>query len=136
MCCQLNYMFLFANKIKFYLLAGLVLLSFFFVADSSQAALNWGSSSSNATQTAGAAGITQATKLDAILSALVRPILGGVGIIFFLVFLYGGFKWMTAAGNDSQIGEAKKLITSAVIGLAIVTMAYVIADFIIKALEK
>lgn len=113
----------------------LVIGVLFLATSSSQAAINWGSTSSGASQLAGAAGLSQATSFDAILATLARPIIGMVGIIFFLIFLYGGFKWMTAGGNDTQVNEAKKLITSTVIGLAIVTLAYVIADFIIRALE-
>lgn len=124
------------QKIKLVVIFFLVASSFLLLANYSRAATNWGASTGGATDLAGAAGIPSATSFDQILATLIRPIIGMTGIVFFLIFLYGGFKWLTAAGNDTQVGEAKKLITSTVIGLAIVTMAYVIADFIIKALEK
>lgn len=53
-----------------------------------------------------------------------------VGIIFFVLLVYGGFLWMTARGNEAQVKEAKDLITAAVIGLIVVLSAYAITAFI------
>jgi hypothetical protein len=51
-----------------------------------------------------------------------------------VIVLIGGFKWMTAGGNDDQVGEAKKWIFSGVIGLAIILSAYALASFVINQL--
>jgi hypothetical protein len=37
---------------------------------------------------------------------------------------------MTAGGNQEQVGKAKKLITSAVVGLVIVFASYALTSFI------
>jgi len=50
------------------------------------------------------------------------------------LILYGGFKWMTAGGNEEQVGEAKKIIISGVIGLIIILSAYAIANFVVGAI--
>ena len=96
--------------------------------------LNIGSAGQLINTTAGQAQISRA-KLPAILAEITKALLGLVGAIFFILILYGGFKWMTAGGNDENIKKAKKLIVSAVIGLAIVTAAYSIAYFISSAIE-
>lgn len=41
---------------------------------------------------------------------------------------------MTAAGNEEQVGKAKKLLTAAIIGLIIVLSAYAISYFVISKL--
>ncbi|MCF7794855.1 pilin [Patescibacteria group bacterium] len=57
-----------------------------------------------------------------------------LGIIAVGIILMGGFKWMTAGGNDEKVGEAKKLMGSGVIGLVIVLAAWGIATFILERL--
>jgi len=48
--------------------------------------------------------------------------------------LWGGFRWMTAAGNEEKTGEAKKIITAGIIGLVIIFISYAIATFVINQL--
>jgi len=54
-----------------------------------------------------------------------------LGIIAVVIILLGGFKWMTAAGNEDKVAEAKKLLVAGMIGLAIIIAAYVIVNFVI-----
>ncbi|MFA5359196.1 MAG: pilin [Patescibacteria group bacterium] len=49
-----------------------------------------------------------------------------LGVIFLIIILYAGFRWLTAGGNDEQVGAAKKLIMNSVIGLVIIFLAYII----------
>lgn len=67
-------------------------------------------------------------------ASVVNILLGFLGIIAVLIILFGGFKWMTAAGNEDQVGQAKKMIGAGVIGLLIILMAFGIAQFVIDAL--
>ena len=68
-----------------------------------------------------------------IISTIINAFLGLLGIIFVILMLYAGFLWMTAAGNEEKVSQAKKLIMSAVIGIVIVMSAYAIASFVIGA---
>lgn len=70
----------------------------------------------------------------AIIASVIRIILGFLGIIAVIIILLGGFKWMTAAGNEDKVAEARKLIISGVIGLVIIMAAFGIAQFIISGL--
>jgi len=70
----------------------------------------------------------------AIAASVINVILGFLGIIAVVIILVGGFKWMTAQGNDDKVGEAKQLLTAGVIGLVIVLAAFGIAKFVIGAL--
>ena len=53
-----------------------------------------------------------------------------IGVIFFVLMIYGGFLWMTARGNEQQVEKAKDLIISAVIGLIIIFAAYAITMYL------
>ena len=70
------------------------------------------------------------------ITQLINVALSLLGIIAVVVILIGGFKWMTAGGNDEQVGEARKWIFSGIIGLAIIMSAWAIANFVIEELGK
>jgi hypothetical protein len=69
-----------------------------------------------------------------IISNIINIMLGLLGIIVLGLIIYAGFLWMTANGNDEQIATAKKIMTNAVIGLAIILSAYTITLFIFRSL--
>lgn len=74
------------------------------------------------------------TDIRTTIAAIIRVAMGLLGIVAVVIVLIGGFKWMTAGGNDDQVGEAKKWIFSGVIGLAIILSAYALATFVINQL--
>ena len=78
-------------------------------------------------------GLTQ-TDIRITIANIIRTAMGLLGIIAVLIVLYGGFKWMTAAGNEDQVGEAKKILIAGVIGLIVIVSAYAVATFVINSL--
>jgi hypothetical protein len=62
---------------------------------------------------------------------IIHIVLGFLGLIAVIMILIGGFKWMTAGGNEDSVGEAKKIIIAAVIGLVIILAAWAITNFVI-----
>jgi len=60
--------------------------------------------------------------------------LGFLGVIAVGIILFGGFKWMTAAGNEDKVEEAKKVLSAGVIGLLIVLSSWALATYAIGAL--
>ncbi len=78
----------------------------------------------------------QPAPLTVIISNLVQVILSFLGIIFLLLIIYAGIRWMTSEGNEKTIEEAKNTLRSSVIGLTIVLAAYSIAAFITTSLLK
>ncbi len=68
------------------------------------------------------------------IARIIRVAMGLLGIVAVVIVLIGGFKWMTAGGNEEQTGEAKQWIFSGVIGLAIILSAYALTNFIISNL--
>ncbi|MDD2758570.1 MAG: hypothetical protein PHD72_04370 [Patescibacteria group bacterium] len=75
-----------------------------------------------------------ATDIRQIIANIIRIALGLVGIVLVVIIIYGGFLWMTAGGNEEQIGKAKKVLTNAVIGLVIILSAYAIVLFVMRML--
>jgi ketopantoate hydroxymethyltransferase len=68
-----------------------------------------------------------------IIASIINVVLGFLGIVAVVIIILGGFKWMTAAGNEDKIDEAKKLITAGIIGLVIIMAAWGIATFVMEA---
>lgn len=72
--------------------------------------------------------------LPQIIAQIINYALGFLGIIAVIIVLYGGFKWMTAAGNEDKVGEAKKLFGAGIIGLIIIMLAYAISAYVFTQL--
>jgi len=74
--------------------------------------------------------------LVGLITNIMNWLFGFLGILAVLVILYGGFKWMTAGGDDDKVGDAKKLIINGIIGLIIILSAYAIATFVFNEVEQ
>lgn len=61
---------------------------------------------------------------------VIQTLLGLLGILALIIILVGGFQWMTAGGNEENVGKAKKTIAAGIIGLIIIFFAYAIVAFI------
>lgn len=61
-----------------------------------------------------------------ILGAYTQAIVNILGLIFMVLVIWGGFKWMTAAGNEEQVNKAKGVVRNAIIGLTLIVLARVI----------
>ncbi len=87
--------------------------------------------------TAGGAGYEtgDTETVDSKIGFIVSSALSFLGVIFLVLMIYGGFLWMTAAGNEQQIGKARTLIAAAVVGLIVVVSAYAISYFVISKLS-
>lgn len=73
---------------------------------------------------------TPAQGLAFYIAVLWRSIvtLGGVAFLIFLI--WGGIEWLTAGGDKGRVETAQKMISNAVIGLAVLIGSYAIAYFI------
>lgn len=75
---------------------------------------------------------TTNSDLPKTIAKIINIVLGFLGIVAVIFILYGGFIWMTAAGNEDKVGEARKTIVQGVIGLVIIFAAWAIASFVIS----
>lgn len=67
---------------------------------------------------------------------IIKKVLGIVGVLALVMFIYGGILWMTSGGNAEKIKKGKDTIVWAVIGLAFIFFSYAILEFILKALTE
>ena len=65
---------------------------------------------------------------------IINVALGFLGIVAVVIVLLGGFKYMVAGGSEEKTSEAKKLIVSGIIGLAIILSAWAITSFVVTRL--
>ncbi|NBS41458.1 hypothetical protein EBS80_02255 [bacterium] len=72
--------------------------------------------------------------LPTTIASLIRVVLGFLGIVAVVIILIGGFKWMTAGGNDDKVKSARKVMVSGIIGLVIVLSAFAIAQFVLSSI--
>lgn len=69
-------------------------------------------------------------------AGIIQVVLGFLGLIALVIILLGGFKWMTAAGNEDKVAEAKKVLGAGIVGLIIIFAAYAIATFVINQIYQ
>jgi len=84
--------------------------------------------------TARAAGFAEPKSIAEIIGALIGTFLSLLGVIFLILIIYGGFVWMTSAGNENKVLKAKQILTRAIVGLIIILSAYSITSFIFYAI--
>lgn len=70
-----------------------------------------------------------------IAARIIRIVLELLGIIALAIIIYAGFKWMTAAGDESKVEDAKKQLVNGLIGLVIILVAYSIATFVFYRMQ-
>ncbi len=71
---------------------------------------------------------------EEIVINLINWVLGILALVAVILVLIGGFRWMTAAGNEEKVEGAKKLLIAAVIGLVIVMAAWGISLYAVSVL--
>lgn len=73
-------------------------------------------------------GITGTDSLSALIIKYVNFALPYLALAAFLAFVYAGFLYVTAYGNDDQIGKAKKIMIYTVVGIIVVILSYAIVS--------
>lgn len=63
------------------------------------------------------------TDIPAFIGRGIRGVLGVIGGIALLMFVYGGITWMTA-GDSKRVDDAKNIIKNSVIGLLLIFFSY------------
>jgi hypothetical protein len=93
-----------------------------------------------ADQSEGGPRITESVSLDdplggttpeQFIGQVIKSVLGVVGSLALVMFIYGGLVWMTAAGNSQKIDKGKSILTWATIGLVVIFASYALVNFVI-----
>lgn len=68
--------------------------------------------------------------VEAVFNNIVFVALGLAGIVFFIMLISGGFKYLTSAGDPKMVESAGKTLTFAVLGLVFIVISFLILRFI------
>lgn len=74
------------------------------------------------------------TSIQGLIGRLIRVLLGLAGSVSLLMFVWGGFQYLSSAGDDKKVQKGKDTIKNAVIGIFIILFAYTFVTAIINAL--
>lgn len=64
--------------------------------------------------------------LQGAISRGIRAVLGIIGAIALLMFVWGGVLWVSAGGNDKQVEAAKEVLKNSFIGLLLILFSYTV----------
>ncbi len=70
------------------------------------------------------------TDINTLIGQVINGVLGIVGSLALLMFIYGGLMWMLAAGSAERVKKGKDILIWAVIGLIVIFSAYALVKFI------
>lgn len=65
-----------------------------------------------------------------VVSGLIRLALVVVALVFFAMLIWGGIRWMMSKGDKTEVENARNQISNALIGLAIVFVAWALIKLI------
>lgn len=69
---------------------------------------------------------------NVLIGNIINFVLGFVGTIALVLFIYGGFTWMLSAGAPAKVKKGKDIIVWSIIGLFVVFTAYILVRFVIQ----
>lgn len=75
--------------------------------------------------------LTRATDLRKFIVNTLNFALSFLGIIALAIVIYGGFLYVTAAGNEEQSGKGKKSIMYAAIGIMVIIVSFALVNTLI-----
>lgn len=78
---------------------------------------------------------SQSTPLMSTVGTLINVFLFLIGAVSVVMIIFGGFKYVTSAGESSAVSSAKNTILYAVVGLVISVAAYAIVGFVLGSLN-
>ena len=126
-------------KIKFFLSLAFLTIAFSLVAVNYSLADNFIDPAEIKKQVADFSGAdganfdTSAT-IGSVVAMAIKGFIALLGVIFVVLIILAGYKWMNAGGEEEKVREAKDTIRRAIIGLIIIIAAYAITEFVFTRL--
>jgi hypothetical protein len=72
--------------------------------------------------------VSDATDPVEIIGTLIRSVLLLIGSVTLLMFVWGGFLWLTSAGNEERVEKGSQTMLWAAIGVFLVFASYLILN--------
>ncbi|MDP3998188.1 MAG: pilin [bacterium] len=90
-----------------------------------------GTSQDGTVQLCNPLGNTTGTSIPTLLGKIISSVLGVVGSLALVMFIYGGITWMISAGNQEQVTKGKNILIWATIGIVIIFTSYALVRFVL-----
>jgi len=72
------------------------------------------------------------TDLRDVVIRVIQWALGFISLLAVSYVIYGGYLWLTSAGNEQRVEKAKQVILQALIGIVIILLAWAIVLFVAR----
>ncbi|KKQ79217.1 MAG: hypothetical protein UT02_C0044G0005 [Parcubacteria group bacterium GW2011_GWC2_38_7] len=72
------------------------------------------------------------TDIPSLVGKVISIALQFVSLLFLIIMIYAGLRWMTANGDPAKVKEARSHMIHSAIGLAITLMSYQVTVYIIE----
>ena len=71
-----------------------------------------------------------------IIARVIKGVIGIVGSIALLMFVYGGIRYMTSGGSEEGVKESKAILKNATIGLLLIFFSYTLITIFLSAFNQ
>jgi hypothetical protein len=73
--------------------------------------------------------------LQELIGKGIRSVVGVLGSVSLVMFVYGGFLWMTAQGSEERVKKAKSTLLYSSLGIVLTFLSYSLVAFILQTVE-
>ncbi len=67
---------------------------------------------------------------------IIASVLGLLGVLCVIMMMYGGFLWITAAGEEDKAKKGTTILFQSVVGVIIIFAAYTVTYFVLVQVGK
>ncbi|MBI2484388.1 hypothetical protein HYV71_04355 [Candidatus Uhrbacteria bacterium] len=76
----------------------------------------------------------KATSIPELVNYILRGLFGLIGVVALVIFLYGGFTWMTSEGSEKKIKKGWDTMIWGALGLGIIFASFILVRFLLNFL--
>lgn len=81
-------------------------------------------------------GAATGTSIPSLLGTIINSVLGIIGSLALVMFIYGGATWMLSGGNQERVTKGKQIIIWAALGIVIIFTAYALVKFVLTTITS
>lgn len=70
-----------------------------------------------------------------LIGKIIKAILGIVGSLSLVMFIYGGIVWMTSGGNEEKVKKGKQTLVNAALGIVVIFSSYSVLNWIFTIIK-
>lgn len=82
---------------------------------------------------AGDSGLPEDSNVNELLIRIINVLLAVAGLVAVVFLIIGGFRYITAGGNEEAAEAGKKTIVNAIIGIVVIILSFVIVRVVSNA---